>query len=646
MKCVALPLIALAAVVLSTSPANAQIVPKDFDPPARTEWVPEGCRRSVPTDNPVLPSRNAWRNLHADEVNTDEISSALTPVFGPDWTAEAATYNTTGPSFDSDGNLYIAPLAPYEPVVLISLDAETGARRWAIPNTTAVPPGAATPMILQDPDNPGEELVYLPLYDRAIAVRTDGTTVWDVPTGLVQSGAFEDGVMGANYHPAADAIVGVTIDGSIYALDRKTGATLLDSPHQLPGERTPPGPPDTLPPVVWGAVDAIFKTFVNMPPGSTVRDFRDLLRGNNTEVANHFSIDPNTSRIFVAATAPDAADGTVDGVSELGAIYGLDLVPNGSGYQVVEACSRFFEGGSASTPALRTDGTRLYLGDNFGKLIALNPDCSDAWELDLGRQIFGSIAVSSDNGELYASSADGVFKVVDEGDQGVLQWSAPLDVFEIPPPLQAAGFVNLNLNLVGIGANGLFVQAAAGLPTSTLVLPVTVGIAHLDRDTGAVRWFAEGLEETVAVMSTGPDGAIYVGNSPLRRIFAFVLSQFGQLPYPTPPVIGGITKWTPERLDLLVRDAVCATEDRARNADENRVVCPESAVADIQQIEELIDQVYAAGPKAVAAGDLSDEDWDEIDKQIDSAESKLDPENLKQLGSVARNLGKACDVLE
>jgi hypothetical protein len=364
-------------------------------------------------------------------------------------------------------------------------------------------------------------------------------------------------------------------------------------------------------------------------------------------VANHFSIDPNTSRIFVAATAPDAADGTEDGVSELGAIYGLDLVPNGSGYQVVEACSRFFEGGSASTPALRTDGTRLYVGDNFGKLIALNPDCSDAWELDLGRQIFGSIAVSSDNGELYASSANGVFKVVDEGDQGVLQWSAPLDVFEIPPPLQAAGFVNLNLNLVGIGANGLFVQAGAGVVAGTTVLPVTVGIAQLDRDTGAARWFAEGLEETVAVMNTGPDGAIYVGNSPLRRIFAFVLWQFGVLPYPTPPVIGGITKWTPERLDLLARDAVCAGETRARNAFDNLDVCaPEVAQADIVQIRELHDQAHAAGPKAVAAGDLSSEDWDEIDKQLDRAESKLDPDKPQQLGSVAQALGRACEVFE
>jgi F0F1-type ATP synthase epsilon subunit len=147
-------------------------------------------------------------------------------------------------------------------------------------------------------------------------------------------------------------------------------------------------------------------------------------------------------------------------------------------------------------------------------------------------------------------------------------------------------------------------------------------------------------------MSTGPDGAIYVGNSPLRRIFAFVLSQFGQLPYPTPPVIGGITKWTPERLDLLVRDAVCATEDRARNAAANRKKCPESARADIQQIEELIAQARSAAPFAIEDGDLTASDWAKINKELTKAEKKLDPEKLQHLTPATQALRRACDALE
>ena len=49
-------------------------------------------------------SRAAWRSLHSDEVNSDEVSIAYPPVFHADWVAEPATWNPTGPVFDDDGN--------------------------------------------------------------------------------------------------------------------------------------------------------------------------------------------------------------------------------------------------------------------------------------------------------------------------------------------------------------------------------------------------------------------------------------------------------------------------------------------------------------------------------------------------------------
>lgn len=61
----------LLLIALSTTATAHQIEPKTFPPPEPTSWKPEGCR-TVPSDDPALPSRIAWRNLHADEVNTDE----------------------------------------------------------------------------------------------------------------------------------------------------------------------------------------------------------------------------------------------------------------------------------------------------------------------------------------------------------------------------------------------------------------------------------------------------------------------------------------------------------------------------------------------------------------------------------------------
>ena len=145
---------ALMGLVLLATVASAQ-TPKTFAPPARTDWTPVGCRTIDPVA-PPLASRATWRSLHSDEVNTDEVSVAYAPDFQADWVAEPTTWNPTGPVFDDAGNLYFVPLFPYESVALISLDPTTGGRRWSIPDTTGSSVGSGSPLVLDDPDNPGE----------------------------------------------------------------------------------------------------------------------------------------------------------------------------------------------------------------------------------------------------------------------------------------------------------------------------------------------------------------------------------------------------------------------------------------------------------------------------------------------------------
>jgi len=630
------PLVAAGILVLAPGAGAQPIVPKHFDPPGRTTWVPEGCR-AVPADADALASRETMRLFHSDEVNTDEVSIALAPVFRTDWTTENATWHATGPVFDSAGNLYFTPVLPYENVALISLDPNDGSRRFSVPNTTGAPAGVASPFVLNDPDNQGEEMVVVALYDRAFAVRTDGSVLWDVPTGLPSIDA--DVVFGVNYLPEADALVAVSRDGFVYALDRKTGAPVLSAPFELPGEVSPPGSPFPLPlPAAICALQTLAQ-FVDVSGTGGFGEFLDVLNGNNTEVANFFSVDANTSRLWIAATAPDAEDGTVDGVSELGALYRLDLVakPGGS-HDLVEHCHASFAGGSASTPALPTDGSRVYVGDNFGKLIAVEPaDCSRAWSLDVGSQIIGSIGVSSDNGELYAPTVQGIASVIDEGGMGRLRWYTDVDAFDFTVP----GLVNMNTNLVSIGANALQVQIGAGFPG----LPLVTGIGQVDRDTGALRYFTVGTEETVAVMNTGPDGAVYIGNSPFRRILANCLAQTGNLPFGGPPVRGGITRYAAERHDLLIRDAVCAGEDRARNAFAVREICPDSAHADAEQIGQLVAQARRAAPVATQSGDLTAEEWAAVEKELQKVDKKLATGKLQHLDPATEALSRACHDL-
>jgi outer membrane protein assembly factor BamB len=595
--------------MLASAPAEAQLpAPKEFDPPAPTEWKPLGCRLAGP-DDPLLPSRRQWTNLHGDAASSDELTGALGPMWAPAWTAEAATYNPTGPVFDRTGNLYFSPFVPYENVILISLDPSDGSRRWAIPGT-GVPSTASAPMVLADPDAPGEEIVYQAVYNRAVAVRTDGSVVWDVPTGLgAPIDALGSSVLGINYVPPFDAVAGLTSSAHLFLLDRSSGAQ-LGAPFQLPGAPSPSNP-STLPPAFLAAADAIFRQWVNVPPGS-FGPFIQALLGNGIKVANMFAVDARTGRLWVAATAPDGEDGSVDGVSELGALYQLAVAAGTAGAQIQEICHRSFAGGSASTPTVSADGQRVYLGDNVGALIAVGTACEELWSVDVGAQIFGSIAVASDNGELYASTQQGIVKVIDQGASGQIVWTADLDVFDLAPGQQ-----NLNLNLVAIGANGLAFQAAAGIVVNGTPLPSLVGVGVLDRDSGSVRSFTGGGEETVAVMSAGPDGALYLGNSPLRRIFAQLLSLSPA------PLTGGVTKFAAPRADLLMRDAVCAADARVRNA-ALQEACPASVAADIGQVRELIAQTRAAAPAAVDAGQIRPTRWSRLDRRLGRAEVFLD----------------------
>ncbi len=612
--------------------------PKPYDPPDKTTWAPDGCRL-VPSDSPVLGSPTEYfRALHADTMNSDELSIAFAPVFEYEWIAETDMYIAEGPTFDGDGNLYFSPVAPGEDVILVSLDPETGSRRWAVSGTGLY--GGGAPLVLNDPLSPADQIIYNGGYDRAVAVQPDGTVLWDAATGLPAPPPPSDDLVschcfGLNYHVQADTLIGLTGDGSIYVLDRATGVQLLAAPYVVPGEPSPPRPTTSLPDnVVEKANDALRALLGAFPPESTpLGTLTDVLLGFDTKVANYFSVDAHTGRLWVVATAPDAEDGTVDGISEYGALYCLELLTaGGPPYTINELFHTSFEGGSGSTPTLNADGTRVYIGDNISNLIAMDTsDGSVIWQLDVGSQIFGSIGVASDNGEVYASTAEAVIKVIDQGTFGEEIWRTAADGYN-----PGAG-QNFNLQLATVGANSLFVHSGAGLLVNDYPMPLKVGIGSLDRETGAVRYFADGPEESVSAISTGPDGSVYLGHSPLRRAVAW--GMFGELGW-TEPITGGVGKYAARRLDLLIRDAACAAAARALNAHSNEGICPASAETDIRQIQGLVDQCRRSSAKAIADGDLTPADWTTLDGYLTDAEASL---ALGTLDVAATSLQQACD---
>ena len=313
--------------------------------------------------------------------------------------------------------------------------------------------------------------------------------------------------------------------------------------------------------------------------------------------------------IYIAATAPDVEDGTEDGRSEIGAIYVLSLEHNdsndGNGDLEFKVLSRnTFQGGTGSTPALSADGSRVYVSDNEGHVIALDHELNEVWRVDVGEPLVGSITVAPDNNEIYAVTAKDVFQLIDRGDHGTLNWTGDLNGFD--------GYANVDEQSNGLtataAANGVVVMIGGGKEILGRTIMLHVGMGLLDRQTGKLRYFTEGREDSLAMSVVAADGSIYVGHSPLRRAVGKAL-----FPELTGDVAGGVARFKPIRLDLLARDAICAAEARAANASTLDQVAEKAAIStDIRQTQFLITQAENAIEQAVSDGDMTPGDADPL----------------------------------
>lgn len=631
----ALALVALLALLIVAGIALwrwATVVPvaRPFPPPPKTAWAPVGARTAGATVSPVIPEPDAFRTMHVGVNNTDELWTVAAPMVALAWTAETDMYVAEGPTFDNAGNLYFSPYNPREDVSLVALDRRTGRRRWSVPGGGA---GGGAILVLNDPDAPGEQRIYHATYTTAMALRPDGTVIWQVPTGLTlperEPGAPDfTHAWGMNYHPQADAVLSVTMDGHVVAHDRRTGRPLLAEPFPLPG--SPAAVVRRLP---WWittpgnrATDEVFGRTIDDRGLFTV--IADVVFGNGVEVANYYAVDPNSGRIYIAATAPDELDGARDGQSRSGALYLLELTADPTGAHTLRIVGYYpFAGGTGSTPTVSADGERVLVSDENGNVIALDAQLEEQWRINVGAQVAASIAVSSDNAEIYAVTQYDVIKLFDRGDSAEIAWRATLDAFP--------GFANFNALTPTITANGIAVSVGGGRAIGPHHLMHTAGVALLDRDTGTLRSFAPQREESIAITSLGPDGGYYLASSPVRR--AITRGLLGER---VPPLLGGIQAYRPVRLDLLVRDAACAGAARARNTATIAAAHPLSARDDRAQLGVLIRQARAALPDALAAGDLPAAARDEIDATLQTASAQL---AAGEFPAVADSLSAVCD---
>ena len=603
--------------------------PKVFGLPEKTQWKPVGARSAGQYNYDVIPEPDTFNAIHVNGANSDSVWVAAAPMFQLDWVAESAYFVGNGPLVDNQGNLYFSPQFYHgERVVLVSLDGKTGERRWTIPADDNIQ--ASSPaFILNDPENPGSQIIYIVGFNRVMALRPDGEVIWSKATGLsIPTSQYSNKSKGKfhslNYHPATDSLVSITKAGALFAFSRKNG-DLIAPIGQIPGAPAISSKGTKIPQFVLNKVDPLMdQAFGKTDEGlSLFSSAVNYIYGSGGIVTNFFSIDPGSSRIYIAATADDAEDGTADGRSEIGAIYALDLVDDGSGGVVFEILNRkTFQGGTGSTPALSADGYRLYVSDNEGHVISLDSDLVEVWRLDMGETLVGSITVSPDNNELYAVTASDVIQIIDKGDSGSMSWTAELTGFD--------GYANVDVQsnalTATVTANGVVIMIGGGKTLLGKTLMLHMGMGLLDRETGKLRYFAEGREDSLAMSVVAADGSIYVAHSPLRR-------AVGKAMYPelTADITGGIARFKPIRLDLLVRDAICAAEARGANATKLNPTTELAAInTDVRQIKVLIKQASGAISMAVSDGDMTTDDAATLGNLLEQSSANLTLSNLKQ----------------
>ncbi len=193
-----------------------------------------------------------------------------------------------------------------------------------------------------------------------------------------------------------------------------------------------------------------------------------------------------------------------------------------------------------------------------------------------------------------------------------------------------------------VGANGLAFTGAVGFVSGKQKFPFKLGAGLIDRKTGEVIYFADGAEDSVSSMVSGPDGGMYIGNSPLRRVLGRQILGESKSPQ---PVTGGITRFKPIHQNLIIRDALCAAANRAGNAamivDSHRAEAEE----DIYQVRQLLDQCTRVAPEAIMEGSIKPEQWKMIENAIEQVKGRLVPEKSALIRASAI-LEQATDTAE
>lgn len=388
-----------------------------------------------------------WSTAHADSANTD-----YSPVRGAKdltlaWRRDLGGMINLGATADASGRVYVTTAA-LSGCRLHVLSAATGETLWC---SEALDRLAVSSSPLLDK----EGRIFIADSQAMFAFDASGKLLWKTPiVGAPLSAQFTPG----------GRLIFTTLVGRIYVLRRETGEPVLPPVELIPGA-----------------------TF------DSSKGAMACMRGTpECPSANTLAVDAK-GRIFFTFWTPGAPAAGVRAMQ----------LQEGDRPSIIPLwTNETLPGGSAASPDISADGTRLYLTDNAGGLHALDAATGKTlWSVPLGYEAGGSPSTSPEGLIMPAGGGKGVVAAfMDEGQSAREVWRRD-DLINRGIPTQAAGGV------------AYVAVSKSRAENELLVLDTTTG-RTLDREP-----LAGNTMFTVGT-TIGPDGTVYVPT--IRgQLFAF-----------------------------------------------------------------------------------------------------------------------------
>ncbi|NKY86184.1 PQQ-binding-like beta-propeller repeat protein [Nocardia veterana] len=416
-----------------------------------------GCGSTTIDDIKVGPGKG-WQSAFHDARNSGSSPvdgsrrlrlSWSRPIGGP-----LANATTIGP----DGQLFVTSRTTTDCVgkpgttgIIFSFQMPTGRKRFC----NALGPDAIAAASAVD----GASNVYVGDDGAVFAFNALGQPRWRTPVA---------GVPVSVQFTSDGTVLSVSQSGQVDILDRQTGDREV-STYQVLGD------PDFL----------AHPNVPRPPDGQGIDDC--AIGGPQCPVANVSALDRDSGRFYLTAWRPGAP------AASLVALHYADR-------KVVQDWSvDILTDGSATSPTLSADGKTLYVGDNSGRLLAVDTaDGRTKWTQPLGFTPRGGI--SELDGLLVPGGDDGHLTALrDKGDSVEIAWERK-DLTLRGRPVQTAGGTGYVVVPMGEALTLLTFETETGKTIASAALP--------------------GAQGTTVSTTIGPDGEVVVATR-IGELFAF-----------------------------------------------------------------------------------------------------------------------------